>query len=77
MQILFSSLVQQIHILDLLKKELKKKKTIFCEKLLDLNINKIIKTYKRIKRTKPKIQLGFNRRYDPGHYSLKKDLDKK
>ena len=23
-----------------------------------------------------KIQLGFNRRYDPGHFSLKKDLDK-
>ena len=55
---------------------IKKKKTIFCEKPLDLNINKIIKTYKKIKRTKPKIQLGFNRRYDPGHYSLKKDLDK-
>ena len=23
---------------------------------------------------KPKIQLGFNRRYDPGHYSIKKEL---
>ena len=24
----------------------------------------------------PKIQLGFNRRYDPGHNSLKKELTK-
>ena len=55
---------------------MKRKKTIFCEKRLDLNINKIIKTLKKIKKIKPKIQLGFNRRYDPGHFSLKKDLDK-
>jgi len=26
------------------------------------------------KKIKPKIQLGFNKRYDPGHFSLKKDL---
>ena len=55
---------------------IKRKKTIFCEKPLDLSINKIIKTLKKIKKIKPKIQLGFNRRYDPGHFSLKKDLDK-
>jgi myo-inositol 2-dehydrogenase / D-chiro-inositol 1-dehydrogenase len=52
------------------------KKTIFCEKPLDLNINKISKTLKKVKKNKPKIQLGFNRRYDPGHFSIKKDLDK-
>jgi len=55
---------------------MKRKKTIFCEKPLDLNINKIIKTLRKVKKIKPKIQLGFNRRYDPGHFSLKKDLDK-
>lgn len=52
------------------------KKTIFCEKPLDLNIKKILKTFKKVKKYKPKIQLGFNRRYDPGHFSIKKDLDK-
>ena len=31
-------------------------------------------SYKKIKSLNPKIQLGFNRRYDPGHNSLKKDL---
>jgi len=55
---------------------MKNKKTIFCEKPLDLNINKIIKTFKKVKKVKPKIQLGFNRRYDPGHFSIKKELDK-
>ena len=31
---------------------------------------------KKIKKLNPKIQLGFNRRYDPGHSSLKKELQK-
>ena len=73
--IVFISTSTNTHI-RFIEEGIKKKKTIFCEKPLDLNINKIIKTYKKIKSIKPKIQLGFNRRYDPGHYSLKKDLDK-
>ena len=50
------------------------KKVIFCEKPLDLSIEKINRCKKKIKSLNPKIQLGFNRRYDPGHNSLKKDL---
>ena len=45
----------------------KYKKAVFCEKPLDLNINKINNCKKKISRFNPKIQLGFNRRYDPGH----------
>jgi len=41
---------------------------------LDLNINRVIKCKKKINKFNPKIQLGFNRRYDPGHYFLKKSL---
>ncbi len=52
----------------------KHKKIIFCEKPLDLNIKRVIKCRKKIKKFKPKIQLGFNRRYDPGHFHLKKSL---
>ena len=52
----------------------KYKKAIFCEKPLDLNINKINNCKKKISRFNPKIQLGFNRRYDPGHNNLKKEL---
>ena len=54
----------------------KYKKAIFCEKPLDLNIKKIDECKKKIKKIKPKIQLGFNRRYDPGHNHLKKQLIK-
>ena len=52
----------------------KNKKIIFCEKPLDLSIKKINECKKKIKNLNPKIQLGFNRRYDPGHNNLKKQL---
>ena len=52
----------------------KSKKIIFCEKPIDLDIQKVIKCRKEIKKYKPRILIGFNRRYDPGHYSLKKSL---
>tara|TARA_Y100000590_G_scaffold106025_1_gene120736 strand:- start:59 stop:1063 length:1005 start_codon:yes stop_codon:yes gene_type:complete len=52
----------------------KNKKAVFCEKPLDLSIKKINKCKKKISKLNSKIQLGFNRRYDPGHNSLKKEL---
>jgi len=73
--IIFISSPTNTHI-KFIEEGMKYKKTIFCEKPLDLNINKILKTLKKVKKYKPKIQLGFNRRYDPGHFSIKKDLDK-
>ena len=60
----------------LIEEAAKYKKVIFCEKPLDLNIDKVNKCLRKIKKLRPKIQLGFNRRYDPGHNSLKKDLRK-
>ena len=41
-----------------------------------MNIKKVKKTLKKVKKLKSKIQMGFNRRYDPGHFNLKKLLDK-
>ena len=73
--IIFISSPTNTHI-KFIEEGVKRKKTIFCEKPLDLNIKQIIKTFKKIKKENYKIQLGFNRRYDPGHYSIKKDLDK-
>jgi len=58
----------------LILEAVKYKKAIFCEKPLDLNIKKINDCKKKIKKSHPKIQLGFNRRYDPGHNHLKKQL---
>ena len=54
----------------------KNKKIVFCEKPLDLSLEKIEKCRKKIKKYNPKIQIGFNRRYDPGHNLLKKNLMK-
>ena len=39
-----------------------------------LNINKINECKRKINKSNPKIQLGFNRRYDPGHNNLRKEL---
>ena len=73
--IVFISSPTNTHI-KFIEEGIKYNKTIFCEKPLDLNIQKIIKTFKKIKKNNSKIQLGFNRRFDPGHHSLKIDLDK-
>ena len=73
--IIFISSPTNTHI-KFIEEGMRYKKTIFCEKPLDLNIDKIKKTFNKVKKNKPKIQLGFNRRYDPGHFSLKKDLEK-
>tara|TARA_B100000575_G_scaffold291684_1_gene298199 strand:+ start:2544 stop:3539 length:996 start_codon:yes stop_codon:yes gene_type:complete len=72
--IIFISSPTSTHI-KFLEEGIRNKKTIFCEKPLDLNIQKIIKTFKKVRKNNSKIQLGFNRRYDPGHHSVKRDLD--
>ena len=73
--IIFISSPTNTHI-KFIEEGIKNKKTIFCEKPLDLNIKKIVKTFTKIKKKKTKIQIGFNRRYDPGHYSIQKKLKK-
>ena len=74
-KVIFISSSTSTHI-SLITMAAKNRKIIFCEKPLDLNINRVIKCKKKIKKFNPKIQLGFNRRYDPGHYHLKKSLIK-
>ncbi|MDA7488833.1 inositol 2-dehydrogenase [Candidatus Pelagibacter ubique] len=54
----------------------KNKKIVFCEKPLDLDLKKINQCKNNIKKYNPKIQIGFNRRYDPAHNSLRKNLIK-
>ena len=62
--------------LKFIEKALKNNKYVFCEKPLDINLKKIKECKKKIKNFLPKVQLGFNRRYDPSHNSLKKNLIK-
>jgi myo-inositol 2-dehydrogenase / D-chiro-inositol 1-dehydrogenase len=42
-------------------------KAVICEKPIDLNLARVNACAAKIKGTKLPIQLGFNRRYDPGH----------
>ena len=60
--------------LNYIDKAVRNKKVVFCEKPLDLSLKKIDKYKKKLSKFHPKIQIGFNRRYDPGHNSLKKNL---
>ena len=60
--------------LNYIVKAVRNKKVVFCEKPLDLSLKKINKYKKKLSKFNPKIQIGFNRRYDAGHNSLKKNL---
>ncbi len=60
--------------LNYIDKAVRNKKVVFCEKPLDLNLKKINAYKKKISNFNPKIQIGFNRRYDAGHNSLKINL---
>lgn len=42
-------------------------KAVLCEKPIDLNLGRVNACAAKIAGTKVPIQLGFNRRYDPGH----------
>ncbi len=72
---IFISSATSTHIKFILE-AVKNKKAVFCEKPLDLSIKKINKCKKKISKLNSKIQLGFNRRYDPGHSSIKQELRK-
>ena len=60
--------------LNYIDKAVRNKKVVFCEKPLDLSLKKINQYKKKLSKFNPKIQIGFNRRCDPGHSSLKKNL---
>ncbi len=59
---------------DFITKSAKAGKAIFCEKPIDLNIKKVDQCWNKIKKYKAPIQIGFNRRFDPGHNFLQKSL---
>ena len=62
--------------LKFIEEGVKNKKIVFCEKPLDLDLKKINQSKKKLSKLNPKIQIGFNRRYDPAHNSLKEHLIK-
>ena len=50
-------------------------KAIFCEKPIDLNIDRVTDCLKVVEETNAKLMVGFNRRFDPHFIALKEAVD--
>jgi len=57
---------------EFITKSSKAGKAVFCEKPIDLDINKVNECRENIKDTNVPIQIGFNRRFDNSHNKLQK-----
>ena len=49
-------------------------KPVLCEKPIDLDLERVKRCAEKISGTSVPIQIGFNRRYDPGHNSARRAL---
>ena len=59
---------------DLIEQTAKAKKPILCEKPIDLSIERVLACKEVLKKFPTKIQIGFNRRFDPGHAAAREAL---
>ena len=57
--------------IEFITKAAKVSKAIFCEKPIDLDIQKVNQCWNNIKHLNPLIQIGFNRRFDNSHSKLR------
>ena len=57
---------------DLIERAARAGKAIFCEKPIDLDVNRIRACLKVVKETDATLMIGFNRRFDPNFASLQK-----
>ncbi len=62
---------------DLIIQAARKNKAIFCEKPVDINLNRILEVSKVLKETKVLCHLGFNRRFDTSFSKLAKEVEDK
>ena len=56
--------------IEFITKASKSGKAVFCEKPIDLDIQKVNESFEKIKNIKTPIQIGFNRRFDNSHKKL-------
>jgi len=56
--------------IEFITKASKSGKAVFCEKPIDLDIQKVNDCFEKIKNIKTPIQIGFNRRFDNSHKKL-------
>ncbi len=57
---------------DYIERAVASQKPVLCEKPIDLNLKRVNEIYKKIKNSGVLIQMGFNRRFDPGHLAAKR-----
>jgi myo-inositol 2-dehydrogenase/D-chiro-inositol 1-dehydrogenase len=60
---------------DLIERFSRAGKAVFCEKPIDLNIERVRACLDVIKETGGKVMLGFNRRFDPHFAAVRKAID--
>ncbi len=60
---------------DLIERFTSAGKYVFCEKPLDLDLARARHCRDHVMANGGKVQLGFNRRFDPGHSAMKKQID--
>ena len=60
---------------DLIEKFARARKAIFCEKPIDLSVDRVTDCLKVVEETGAKLMLGFNRRFDPHFVALKEAVD--
>ena len=57
---------------DLIERAARAKKAIFCEKPIDLDVERVRACLEVVKQTDATLMVGFNRRFDPNFASLRK-----
>ncbi len=60
--------------IEFIEKSVAANKPVLCEKPIDLDIKLVNASAEKLKGNNVPIQLGFNRRFDPGHQEAKKSL---
>ena len=60
---------------DLIEKAARANKVIFCEKPIDLSLERVRACLRIVKENNASLSLGFNRRYDNNFMAIKKALD--
>ncbi|WP_027997296.1 inositol 2-dehydrogenase [Sinorhizobium arboris] len=60
---------------DLIERFARAGKAIFCEKPIDLDVERVRACLKVVSETKAKLMVGFNRRFDPHFMAVRKAID--
>jgi myo-inositol 2-dehydrogenase / D-chiro-inositol 1-dehydrogenase len=60
---------------DLIERFAKAKKAVFCEKPIDLSLERVKACLETVRKAKAKLMVGFNRRFDPHFMAVRQAVD--